>query len=288
MKLTWKQRHVAEALANGDRKGQPRRPFTLDEDAYIIASYSKLRFGTMARKLKRNYGSIQQRTYRLIEQGRLSPLSRSYHREWTAQEDAEIRGRIGWDTLAAIAKDLKRSENAVKIHANRALGLKRIDARRSRARYSARDVGRIFSVDSASVRIWIDHGWLHAVKSEAGAGKHRRWLIGYDDLERFIREHPAYYERRRIEQGTYWRELADQVATEAEQLFIVSQAAIRLKLAEETIRRYIRAGKIHATSLYWSGGSIYRISESELERCSRELPRNRNAGTHYRRREDAA
>ena len=61
-----------------------------------------------------------------------------------------------------------------------------------------------------------------------------------------------------------------------EQLLTVHEVATQLKVQPETVRRWIRAGKLHGRRL---GGDKmgYRITEGELERLLRDL-RRANAG----------
>jgi excisionase family DNA binding protein len=53
-----------------------------------------------------------------------------------------------------------------------------------------------------------------------------------------------------------------------EKVLTVSEVAERLRLGEETIRRWLRQGKLHGTKLGPTSAG-YRIPESEVERILR-------------------
>lgn len=244
----------------------PPRPFAPEEDRFIIEHYSTLTLVQIAEQLGRNWGSLQQRTKILARQHRLNLLTRAYHREWTPQEEAELLGRLGWDSLTVIARALHRTRTSVVVRCKR-LGLSRLEARRRRARYNARDVGTIFGVDAKAItHSWMVRGWIHGERGPLGAGQHQQWLFTYDEIEHFIRECAPHYDRHRIETGTWWRELADTVAA-SNPLLTTAQAALRSGFHASTLIRWIKEGRLQA--IRTTGASVqgdWRIAASELDR----------------------
>lgn len=257
------------------------RRFTPEEDAEIIARYSTETIRSIASRLGEDWTHVQHRIDTLRKEGRLGGYdTRFYAKPWTEAEDDELRGRIGYDPPAAIARDLHRTKYAVIVRSKR-LGL----SRKPRGmRYTARAVGEIFGTDGKMVtHVWIRNGWLTGQRSTMGAGRSRRWAIGYDDIEAFIRQHPDRYERRRITHP-WWRRVADEVAAERTPTVGVVQAAHLLNVAEETVRRHCRRGWLDAKQIYWAGGSMWVIARAELANFRRRL----NTPRHYRPRQQRA
>jgi excisionase family DNA binding protein len=68
------------------------------------------------------------------------------------------------------------------------------------------------------------------------------------------------------------KEVREVIMTD-EKFLTVAQVAERLEIGQETVRRWIKSGKLHAVNL---GGTKlgYRIPESEIERLLREARTN--------------
>lgn len=243
------------------------RRFSSADDTFILAHYGTHRLHWIAEQLGRSFPCLQQRTYALIRQGKLDPHTRFWHRRWTPADDAELRGRLGWDSPRTIARVLHRTVEAVHIRAVR-LGLSQ------HPRWlTARAVGDLFRVDAKTVRIWIDKDWLRAEQSEIRAGGHaRKWRIEGDAIRDFIAQYPSYYERRRIT-DPYWRKLADEAAVQMAAWVTVPQAARQLQVGKKTIARHIARGWLPAEQQAWSGGYRWLIPRSALASFERRRPR---------------
>lgn len=236
----------------------PRR-FTPEEDAIIV---TRFRAGHTLRQIgtetDRSWSVIQQRIRILMRRGQLDYGKRN-RRPWTAQAEQELRGLWGWHAPPVVAQKLGRSLNSVNVKAKR-LGL----SCRWKGAYNARAVGRVFAVDSKTVGIWIRYGWLAAKQSKVGAGKNRRWRIEHEAIERFIRDYPMYYERRRITEP-YWRDLADK-AWAVFDLVPIHVAAKKLGVCDETLKRRIRRGEWQAEKYVVGGGYTWMVRTSDLAR----------------------
>jgi excisionase family DNA binding protein len=126
-----------------------------------------------------------------------------------------------------------------------------------------RNVAALFGVDEHLVRRWIAEGWLPAAKGFR-MGPHKLWRVQPEDLERFIRRYPQHYDRTRIEKGTYWRNLADEV-WRTDPWLTVPEAAARLGVCRETVRRHLRRGWLRGERVLEAGlYGGWRVREREL------------------------
>ena len=177
-------------------------------------------------------------------------------RPWSEADDAELRGRVGWQEPSQIAQELGRSAPAVITR------LKRLGLRRDwKGRYSAHQVGAIFNYDEKSVRRWLKAGDLRGRRLRSGASGYAwRWEIQHEDIVRFIQRHPARYERRRITEP-YWRKLADQAASD---VLLTAQAARLLGVNRKTIVRHLQRGWLAAERIRFAGGWAWQIRRADL------------------------
>ena len=155
---------------------------------------------------------------------------------WTPEDDEILAAWWGVWPDAAVAARLGRTVNACKIRATRRLGLARKDQF-----YTARQVAKILGVDDHRVSRWIAEGVLCGHQSVVSAGSTRMWAIDEPALVAFLRAYPWRYDRTRIEPGSYWRRIAD-AAYDRDPLLSVPEAAARLGVCEETVRRHLRNG----------------------------------------------
>ncbi|MBU6429761.1 MAG: hypothetical protein KGR26_12170, partial [Cyanobacteria bacterium REEB65] len=125
-----------------ERVRTPRRPFTAAEDAYLVSRYATESFGALAEMLDRSYGSVQQRVYHLIGQGRIDPHSRHYQPAWTEDEEERLADLWGKLSDKRIATLLGRTVCACRLKA------KRLGINRKMNLWTAREVGRLFGVDA--------------------------------------------------------------------------------------------------------------------------------------------
>lgn len=170
-------------------------------------------------------------------------------RNWTEEQDEYLADHWGKVSDRAVARRIGRTVDACKIRATRHLGLSR-----TMNLYTSREVARIFGIDSHAVTRWIEQGHLKARKSPTRAGKHRRWDIDDASIERLIKRTPWLYDRKRIDRFEYtiWRNLAEQ-AWERDPLLTAPEAAIRLGVGVETVRRHLRKGWLRGHIVHWLG-----------------------------------
>lgn len=235
----------------------PRRLYTPEEDATIVRLYGRKSLLAIGKKLGRNYHSVQSRIIVLRRRGQLRARDLKLHTAWTADEDQELRGRVGYESVPSIAKALKRTVNAVAVRVKR-LGL----TRQWRGQYCASGVGRIFAVDSKTVNLWIARGLMVGEQSQVNAGASRRWCIQHEAVASFIAAHPTQYERRRIVEP-YWRELADRAHARADLVSVLVASRI-VGCADETIKRHIRLGRLRGERVRAGGGWAWMVRRSDL------------------------
>ena len=237
------------------------RPYTPEDDAIIIARYPVATLQAIAAEMGRRWTSVQQRVNLLIRQGRLTRRARFYAPPWTEADDEYLADNWGRVPDRTVARRLGRSINACKIRATRHHKMARKDNF-----YTTRSVARIFGVDDHLVVRWGREGLLPMRKSPVGAGGHTTaWRIDEPDIARFIRRYPWRYDHRRIEPGTYWRNLADRVWLR-DPWVTADEAARTLGVCLSTVHRHLQRG--------WLPG--------------KRTPRNGNTGVWLIRKADLA
>jgi hypothetical protein len=179
--------------------------YTPEEDAFIITHNADMSVGEVASALRRGYHSVVGRRMILAEQGRLSFSDRSWHPLWRQEDDDFLKENWGLLSDSAICARLGRTRAACMIRA------KRLGICRKMNLYTASDVAAIFGVDRKTPTDWIARGLLKGRRSKVPVGAAWIWNIDPQNIERFIREHPETYDRRRIKH-LYWRGLAEEAA----------------------------------------------------------------------------
>jgi hypothetical protein len=161
-------------------------PFTPEEDAHLIATYSTHTAREQAAHLERNYESVVQRRARLVAAGRIDPRTRAYMPRWTAQDDQEVIDMVETGKHPReVARKLGRTETAVKIRAKRHLGGMTWLKNAWYAPMSARDVARVFGLScSKRVVIWVERDWLKARKQ--GRKQAGTWRVSQDAILDFL------------------------------------------------------------------------------------------------------
>lgn len=231
-----------------------------EEDAAICAAYSSKTLAAIAADLGRDYRSVAWRVRWLVEQGRLDPADRRCNRTWTQDEIDWLSDNWGLLPDAKVAAHLGRTITACIIAAKR-----KAEVNRKMSFYTARNVADVFGVDVHLVAKWIAAGCLKARKSPVRCGDgHIMWRIDDEAITAFVRKYPYHYERRRMEVGSWWRNLADKV-WQADPWLTIPQAAKTLGVNPETVRRHIRRGWLVGVKTWEAGKSGgYRIAQSQL------------------------
>lgn len=213
----------------------PFPSYSAAEDALMIELYSQMPLAAIAARLGRSVHSVRIHSQLLIRRGQLDRRQRFYGRRWTAEEEQELRGRWPHQHRSEVAKAMGRSESSVQTRAA-ALHLGR-----GGPCYTATAVARLFGVDQHTVVYWISHGWLGATRTAIKSGFGCKWHVSYGDLERFITESPYHFDYRWMQEGTWWRRLAER-ETNAQQWLTARQAARRLGTHVGTIHRHLLKG----------------------------------------------
>jgi len=184
-----------------------KRPWTADEDAYLLAHYGDTTLHALGAHFGCPWTQVQTRVNRLIAEGRLVRRARAYQPDWTEAEIERLTGLWGLEADATVARRLGRSVLAC------ALKAKRLGVRKTRQAYTCRAVADIFAVDSHVVLRWIRQGWLAAGRAGFRMGPEQVWRIDEEAIRDFLRAHPDAYDASRIERDApgYWRAQADAV-----------------------------------------------------------------------------
>lgn len=214
-------------------------PYTPPLDAMLRAAYRTVPLDLLAAACGRSPASIQRRASLLGLRRSDRPLAPAPQakRRWTAADDDLIREQYGTGPTWRLARQLGRSEVAVRVRA------KRLGINAAVNVWSARQLADLFGVDSHVPERWRAAGLLTGRRS-IGAGPHRRWAFDGLAVERFIQDHPAAYNRRRIQPG-YWRDLAEQT-WQADPLLTVPEVAALHGVSPTVITAHIRRGRLAA------------------------------------------
>ncbi|MGH2355788.1 MAG: hypothetical protein ACRDJN_29620 [Chloroflexota bacterium] len=135
---------------------------------------------------------------------------------WTDEEDTYLRRWWGLVPDAEVAAQLGRTINGVHLHAQRKLGLNRLEnACRVGHAMTVREVAALFGCDpSTPVRSWAKRGWLPVVRSAVQAGPDgTAWLCCVDCVRQFVLTHGWAYDWRRMQPGHPLTDLAREVNT---------------------------------------------------------------------------
>jgi hypothetical protein len=181
-----------------------------------------------------------------------------HHQPWLPREDRALRASAGVVPVGEVAARLGRSRPAVLARA-RALGLHwyRPSPGRPHPGHTLGDVARLLGVSACTARRWVAAGWLLAARREVRLGRHTLWLVGADDLERFLRECRPVYEPGRIRDPA-WRAFVAALPPERDPWLTPCEAARLLRLTAHGIRRRIATGQLAARR--WGGRYYLRRS----------------------------
>jgi hypothetical protein len=237
---------------------------TLNADEFVLMNYGTMQLKDMAQVLGVSASSAQQRAYKLIRQGRLHPRQRAYQPPWTEDEDEYLAEFWGIRSDKAVARHLGRTVTACQLRVKRALGITR------RMQFlTSRVVGDILGYDAKRIAALIDRGYLQGQKAPFKVGPNRVWRIDQSSLERFMRRYPWQYDRTRIEKGTYWRNLAEDV-WRRDPWLTATEAAARLSVCTATIHRHCQRGWLKGEKAWGAAHQgVWRIPESALARFER-------------------
>ncbi len=240
--------------------------YTADDDAYIVANFRRMTIRAMAETLGRSPSTLAAHVRLLQRRGMLNPLERAGSRPWTAQDDQELRGRVGWESFAEIAVALGRSLGAVKCRASR-LGIAV-----ERDRCTLAWVADFFGVGHKTVRQWVARGWLKGKRTDRRRGRRQLWQIDMASIEAFILEHPEHYDWHALPRETHWRELGRRAAA-AQRYLTMEQAARRLGVHPSTVRRHCRHGWLPATrTVGLNPAGDFRVREADLRHFRARRP----------------
>jgi len=199
--------------------------------------------------------------------GPVAAVAPRHRQTWLAREDRALRACAGVVPVPEVAARLGRSRPAVLARA-RVLGLHwyRPLPGFTYPGYTLGDVARLLGVGIGTARRWIAAGWLPAVRREVRLGRHALWLVGADDLERFLRECRPVYEPGRIRDPA-WRAFVAGLPPERDPWLTPCEAARLLRLTPHGVRRRIASG--HLAARRWGGR--YYLRRSALSERSQPL-----------------
>jgi hypothetical protein len=162
---------------------------------------------------------------------------------WTAAHDQLLRSLVGQYPPAEIAARLTARFPATPRTATAVLvRLKRLGLSPVLAHYTARQVAYLFGVDDKTpVVSWVRRGWLGGTQLQPGKSG-SSWVFTAEQVEAFIRKYRHCYDWRAMPPGR-WRSLAE-LEWRRDPLQTVPEAARVLGCAPETIRRYLRDGRL--------------------------------------------
>lgn len=281
-------------MKSGDKgaAAPPPTPWTKADDDTVRADYPKTKRSVLAARLGRSVRALQRRA---------GQLGVKAYRPWTSKDDHDLIDSWGELTIAQIARNLKRTPEAVYARATEKLGLKRgcpegfeyvsnaakrtgFDLKtlwkvlaysrvkvaramsrpgKARGHYQTRIVDP-YAVDRA-VRAFIDAAPLnqHAIEHRLDLATLKRWLL-------LAKEHGAIVDLPPLpkKQKGRWRvpgaTVAAALAWKAT-LETLTAAAARVGLSRETLKpRLLRAGVVPIMV-----GRTHHIKRADVDRVSK-------------------
>ena len=231
--------------------------YTPEDDTIIAAQWARGPLRALVAVLNRSESSLSKHACRLVRAGVLTRREQFYWRRWTVRQNDVLADYWGRLPDADVARRLGRTVGACVDQAG-FLGL-----RRKEQYLTASDLARLLGVDSHRITYLAGKGWLRLARAPYGASGRRWWHCTERDLERFLRQHPAQYDPRRIVDAP-WQRLARQTQQAAD-LLTVDEAAVALGIAHETVVRACRQGRLPAEKATLHGGTgIWRIRRADL------------------------
>lgn len=191
--------------------------------------------------------------HQVRQRARTLGLARVKPRPWTDADTELLSILWGRKPDRVVAKRLGRTVEACDLRAQRALGRCRLDGVQG---WTARAIARKLGVDEHKVlRQWLPNGWLVAKDAPFAYGKHRVKVISEESLLRFLRERPEEYDWRKMaDPSGYYQRIAKE-AWEAAGLLPIAEAARRVGMSVEGLRRHVRQGWLPGIYGHTTGGA---------------------------------
>lgn len=233
---------------------------TADElQAYVLANYRTMKLKEMAAHVGVHWSRIQTQADRLITAGLLSRHERAYQRPWTEEEDEYLAERWGRISDIKVAAHINRTITACQIRVKRHLGINR-----HTQFYTQREVAHVFGIDEHKIGMLREAKLLDGKPAPFFFGLNRVWRFEEKQIEAFIRKYPWHYDRSRIEEGTYFRRIADNVQ-DADPWLTTQEFAELAGVTRNCVSANIRGGRLQAQKT-WGASSQgdWRIPQSEL------------------------
>jgi hypothetical protein len=120
-------------------------------------------------------------------------VARTKEKPWSEKETAYLEANLHRQSLAVLAKRLRRSITAV------ALKAKRLSIRKKDEGYTARSLAQAFGVDDHKVIRWIEMGLLQASRRNSGRPRDM-YFISDRAVKQFVTTYPTQFDLRRVEQ----------------------------------------------------------------------------------------
>lgn len=190
-------------------------------------------------------------------------LARVKERRWTPDDDYGLSILWGRKPDKAVAKKLGRTVAACKIRATRALKRSRQDGIRG---WTGRGLAKLLGIDEHKVtRQWVVKGWLTPSRLPYRIGQNRPMLFAEDDLVRFLREQPQEYDWRAMDDPSGYYQRIAKAAWEAAGLLPIAEAARRVGMSVEGLRRHVRQGWLPGIYGHTTGGAgVLYVREADL------------------------
>jgi len=249
------------------------RPWSSDDDRLLLGAHGRLPLETLAARLGRSPGAVEQRRSIL----RRVTAPRTYRadgprerRVWAPEETALLRATVGLLSPEEIAERLGRTPCAVRLRAKK-LRLHWVLQRGGQERHGmpAGEVARLLGLpDAKTVSWWIREGYLEGERSRVRVGPHRVWRVTPEALARFLATYRWLYRIDRI-QDRAWGAF---VAPLPPERYVSALEAARLLCYEpNSLSQLIVRGDLEA----YKHGAHWKVPLSAIRRFVRpgDVPR---------------
>jgi hypothetical protein len=197
-----------------------------------------------------------------------------YNRPWETSDLEYLNDNYGVTPDPVVCRHLKRSVNALKI-----ISYRKLKINRKTNIYTARNVADLLGVScSKTITAWMRKGWLKGEKTTIRCGGGLIWNFPYDNIEAFVRAHPWFFNRNKMEES-YFRAIVKE-EFDKDPWYTLPQACkfIGVSYISSAMASYIKKKWLHPVKKPVEGGNHWTwiFRKSDLDAFMANDPRRYN------------